>query len=383
MKFFKIPLIAKKYPIAFSFALVIHIIVLSLIIFYTTSAEWKPIAKKLNYQTKQIDTKISKAVTVDFELIKQERERLVNIKKQKQLALKKEQKQLANLKSEKLKIEKDTKKAQTKKKQVEQAVKKVEAKKKKAEQARKKAEKRKKQAEQARKKAEVKKKQVEQAVKKVEAKKKKVEQAVKKVEAKKKKAEQARKKAEKRKKQADKARKKAEAKKKLAEQDVKKAEKRKKQAEQAVKDAATEKRKILLEKKALEKSYKESAEKFKTDKIKYSLSREIADEERKENLVLIEDQLKKLKGDYISLIQVHVRKNWTKSPIFEKKWSCKVLARQNTQGEVKSINIISCNNKSNAFKISIKAAINKSSPLPKAVVDDIFDEIIEFDFNQQ
>ncbi len=339
MRFFKLPLIAKKYPVAFSFAVVLHIIVLSLVIFYNTSSEWKPIVKKPSYKTKQTDSKIAKAVTVDFELIKQERQRLVNIKKQKQLALKKEQKQLANLKSEKRKVEKAKKLAQTKRLKAEKARKKAEKRKKLAEQAVKKEERRKKLAEQARKKAEAKKKAVEKATKKAET----------------------------RKKLAEKARKKAEAKKKLA--------------ERAAKDADIERKKILLEKQTLEKSYKESLKKYKEYKIKSSVLREATAEEQKENKLLIDKQLQKLKDNYEGLIEVHVRKNWRNSKAFEKGWRCKVLVRQTTQGVVKAVNITNCdNNKSADFQRSIKAAVNKSSPLPKAAVDDIFDAIVEFYF---
>ena len=357
--FLKIPRIAKKYPIAFTVALILHIIFLIILLTYQSEVVWEAPKVKQTNITEYKSQALPKAVSVDFELIKQEKERIANIAHQKELRFQKRKKELQRIEKKQKIAQQKTEKALDKRKKTEKAVKLATKKRKKAEQATKKALKEKEKALTAKKKALNKRKKEEKAAKLATKKRQKAEQATKKALKEKQKA--------------------------LS--DKEKAEQKRQKEELAIKEALIKKKAVLaakkrieVSKKAIEKARALSAKRFKQEKIRHELSRELAKEEEAENRELLDRQLKELKGDYIYLISTKVRKNWRASRIFQKEWACTVLVKQDLKGVVKTVNITACNNDSIDFKRSIKSAVRKASPLPIAPIDDIFDEILQFEF---
>ena len=68
----------------------------------------------------------------------------------------------------------------------------------------------------------------------------------------------------------------------------------------------------------------------------------------------------------------------------EDDWGCDVYALQDSEGNVKAVNIRKCNvddsEKARAFKNSIERAVYKASPLPPSPDEAVFDEEIFFYF---
>ena len=65
-------------------------------------------------------------------------------------------------------------------------------------------------------------------------------------------------------------------------------------------------------------------------------------------------------------------------------WGCNVYVLQDSEGNVKAVNIQKCNlddsAKAKSFRSSIERAVHKASPLPVAPDDAVFDEEIMFLF---
>jgi colicin import membrane protein len=310
---------------AFFFALTLHLIVLFVIIF-------SKITQLEPSKTKQIEkVEIVKAVSVDLDLVKKEKKRLLDIKKAKK-----------NAKAQEIKQHNET-------------LEKLKRKQKEAEKKRFQALKDKKKAELAKIKFEKEKKVLEVAKRKALAQKKKAEKEKNKALAQKKKANIERKKAEK-------AKRKALAEKRKALAGKNKANKERRKAEKARKKALAEKEKT-----------------DKKRKLAKELANELAEDEKLEREVLATQQLNKLKIGYISQIATKVQNNWRRLPKTKKGWQCYVVVLQNKKGVVKTVVLKKCSGGS-AFQRSVKAAVFKASPLPKAPQKDIFDKEISFIF---
>ena len=159
IKKIKLPEIAKSHPIAFWVAVVFHL-VLVIGLFFSNAQRWeipKEDPKKAASRT------IPKAVTVDLTEIKKEKQRLVDIQKQKTLKIQREEKRLRVLEDERYQKQRKINQLKAKTQKEKQAKDLAEKKRKAAEEKRKEAEKKAKTAE--------KKKQEIEELRKVESKK--------------------------------------------------------------------------------------------------------------------------------------------------------------------------------------------------------------------
>ena len=99
--------------------------------------------------------------------------------------------------------------------------------------------------------------------------------------------------------------------------------------------------------------------------------------------LVIEDQLSSLKSAYVNNIAARVKTFWRYQGA-EDDWTCDVYVQQSVEGVVESVNVQNCtlddSDQARAFKNSIERAIYKSSPLPSAPDDAVFDREIMFTF---
>jgi hypothetical protein len=143
IKKIKLPEIAKSHPIAFWVAVVFHLI-LVVGLFFSNAQRWeipKEDPKKAASRT------IPKAVTVDLTEIKKEKQRLVDIQKQKTLKIQREEKRLRVLEDERYQKQRKINQLKAKTQKEKQAKALAEEKRKAAEEKRKEAEKKAKTAE--------------------------------------------------------------------------------------------------------------------------------------------------------------------------------------------------------------------------------------------
>ena len=377
--------IAKKHPIAFFFAMIFHI---SLVfgLFYAEVERWE-IPTQVSGSQQSAPTK---AVTIDVEVIKTERQRLVNLEKQKKDKLASEvQRSEAAIAAQK--HAEDHRKSEEKKAQ-EATKKKLEAKLAaiRAEKLKKEAEAKAKDAESQATEAAMKEELAE--AKAIEASKKKTlaEEKTREAEAKAKEAEtKAAEAAEQR--TQDEAKSKEATKQELeAKLEALKAAKRQELAEEKAEAAAEQQ--LESETKALEATKKKEAldaelivlkGKFEDEQNVRALITEIQDEEDADRRQMLEDILMQLKVNYIGLIAARVKDEWRYLGA-EDDWGCDVHIIQSDVGDVLFVNIQDCtiddSAKAISFKNSIERAVYKASPLPHAPDKDLFDAEILFHF---
>ena len=377
--------IARKHPVAFFFALIFHI---SLVVglFYANVERWEMPSKVGGSQ----QSAPVKAVTIDVEVIKAERQRLVNLEKQKKDKLasdvqsseaakaaqkhaedhrqseekkaqeatkKKLEAKLAAIRAGKLKKEAETKAAEAAEQRAQDEAKAKEATKQELE-AKLEALKAAKRQELAEGKAKA------AAEQQLESETKALEAAVKEelAEAKAKEAET----------------KAAEAAEQRAQDEAKAKEAEKKEA--IAKQLTEESRK---KKEALDAELIVLKEKFEDEQNVRALITEIQAEEDADRKQVLEDIFNQLKANYINLIAGKVRKVWRYQGA-EDYWGCNVHIIQSEVGDVLAVNIQNCtidnSDKAISFKNSIERAVYKDSPLPHAPDKDLFDNEIMFYF---
>jgi len=96
------------------------------------------------------------------------------------------------------------------------------------------------------------------------------------------------------------------------------------------------------------------------------------------------DQQQVLQSAWVSNISAKIKSVWRFQGA-EDDWWCNVYISQKRNGEVKAVTIGRCHNmgdtsKAQAFKNSLERAVYKSSPLPSAPDDSVFEEEIMFTF---
>ena len=97
------------------------------------------------------------------------------------------------------------------------------------------------------------------------------------------------------------------------------------------------------------------------------------------------EQQKNIQSGWVADISAKVRANWRYQGA-EDDWWCEVYVLQKRNGEVLAVDVDRCQNlgantgKSQAFKNSLERAVYKSSPLPSAPNDSVFNEEIKFVF---
>jgi len=363
--------IAKKHPIAFSFAMIFHIaLVVGLM---NSNVEYWKMPEPPKGAQQEAPTK---AVTIDVEVIKAEREKLADLEKQKQKKLASDiQKSEAAKKAQKHAEEHrkaEEKKAKEAAKQKALAEEKTREELAKAEEAAKKKE----LAEAKAKEASNQKALAEEKTRQAEA---KAEEAAKKKELAEKKAKEAAKQKalaeEKTREELAKAEE-AAKKKELAEAKAKEAEKKEAIAKQLTEEAKKKNEALDAERIALQ-------EKFEDEQNVRALITEIQAEEDADRKQVLEDIFNELKENYIGLIASKVRKEWRYLGA-EDHWVCYVHIIQSEVGDVLAVNIQNCtiddSSKAKSFKDSIERAVYKASPLPHAPDKDLFDAEVLFQF---
>jgi len=328
--------IARKHPIAFVFAVVIHItLVVGLL--YAKVESWEMPEQKAGAQ-QSVPTK---AVTIDVEVIKAERQRLVDLE-------------------------------QKKKDKLESEIQQSEA----AKKAQKHAEEHRKDEEQKAAEATKQKQLADEERKVTEA---KAADASKRKEL----AEAEALEAEKQKQLADEVRKETEAKAIEAELKAQEAEAKTKEAEEQEERAKQLTEEERKKKEQLEKERAAEAKLFEKDQEKRSLTQEIQAEEDQERELVVEDQFSKLKSSYIGLIAARVKDEWRYMGA-EDDWGCNVYIIQDEDGYVEAVNVQDCtiddSDKAESFRNSIERAVYKASPLPMAPDQSVFDTEIMFLF---
>ncbi|MCS5592093.1 MAG: cell envelope integrity protein TolA [Gammaproteobacteria bacterium] len=328
--------IAKKHPIAFGFAVVIHI-ALVVGLFYANVERWEMPEQAAGAER----TVPTKAITIDLKEIKAEQQRLVDLEQQKQD-----------------KLESEIRQSEAAKKAQKQA----EERRDKAKEAALTAEEQKQLADKER--------EITEA-EAAEAYRKKVQ------------AEAEALTAEEKTQLADEERKKKEAEAAQAEVKAKEAEAKAKEAEEAeelAKHLTEEERK---KKEQLEKERAVEQDAFEKDQEVRSLTQEIQAEEDQERELVIEDQFSKLKSSYIGLIAARVKDQWRYMGA-EDDWGCDVYIIQDEDGYVEAVNVQDCTIDESAqaasFRNSIERAVYKASPLPLAPDQSVFDTEIMFHF---
>jgi len=109
---------------------------------------------------------------------------------------------------------------------------------------------------------------------------------------------------------------------------------------------------------------------------------EVEEEERQSNLT---EAQQTLQASWVGSVAEKVKSNWRYQGA-EDDWWCEVYVLQKRNGEVLAVEIDRCQNlgantgKAQAFKNSLERAVYKSSPLPSAPNDSVFNEEIKFVF---
>ncbi len=224
---------------------------------------------------------------------------------------------------------------------------------------------------------------LKRAEKRVENERYKEQQRLKKLKAQTQKAKQAKALAEKKRKAEEVRIKKAKRDKQLAEKKALEAKKREKLAKEQAQVAEKKAQEAKQKKQALEKLRQVEAEKFSKEQDKRALKKEIQAEEDQDRALAQEDILNELKVNYINQIAARVKDKWRYNGAKDD-WGCDVYILQDTDGNVKSVNLTSCtidaSAKAKSFKDSIERAVYKASPLPHAPDKTIFDREVVFHF---
>ncbi len=313
----KLPKIAKNHPIAFWLAVVLHLMLLTGLVF-SSIQQWEIQQQEAKKPKPKFIT--PKAITIDLKEIQQEKQRLADIQNKKDLKVKREEQHLRKLEDERYKKQKRINRLKEKTEQEKKA------------------------------------------------------KAL---------AEKKRKLAEKKAKAAEQQKKLAEAKAKAAEQQKKLAEAKAKAAEQQKKLAEAKAKAAQVKKQAIEQQRKLESNQFKKEQNKRTLTKEIQAEQDQDREIAQEDILNELKINYINQIGSRVKSQWRYQGA-EDSWGCKVHILQDSDGNVQSVDIESCNIdntlREKSFKNSIERAVYKASPLPVAPDKSVFDSEIVFHF---
>ncbi|MCK4710778.1 MAG: TonB C-terminal domain-containing protein, partial [Gammaproteobacteria bacterium] len=104
----------------------------------------------------------------------------------------------------------------------------------------------------------------------------------------------------------------------------------------------------------------------------------LAEEERQR--YLNSSRMKKLRSQYVRLIERHVEKKWIKPASTSKDMFCEVIITQNRAGTVLSVKTEKCKG-DKAFQQSVERAVLRASPLPDPPSPDVFDRTVLFTFS--
>ena len=139
---------------------------------------------------------------------------------------------------------------------------------------------------------------------------------------------------------------------------------------------------VIQKKREQEELAREKAKKAEADRKQRlaeakALKKRLAAEERER--YLNSSKMKKLRSQYVRLIERHVEKKWIKPASTTKDMFCDVIITQNRAGTVLSVKTEKCKG-DKAFQQSVEGAVLRASPLPDAPSSDVFDRTIRFGF---
>jgi colicin import membrane protein len=126
--------------------------------------------------------------------------------------------------------------------------------------------------------------------------------------------------------------------------------------------------------------------KSEQEKIQYNrmLAQAIQDEQDTTRSIIIEDQLNRMKSSYVIQIASKVKTLW-RYQAAEEDWSAEVYVVQDKEGNVKAVDVRNVNvgdsSLGKSFMDSIERAVYKSSPLPAAPDEAVFDKELYFIFS--
>ena len=114
------------------------------------------------------------------------------------------------------------------------------------------------------------------------------------------------------------------------------------------------------------------------------LAKEVQDEQDTARLLIIEDQLNTLQNAYINNIAARVKTFW-RYQAADDDWTAEVFVVQDRDGSVKAVDVRNVNvgdsSLGKSFMDSIERAVYKSSPLPAAPDEAVFDKELYFIFS--
>lgn len=139
---------------------------------------------------------------------------------------------------------------------------------------------------------------------------------------------------------------------------------------------------VLQKKREQEELARAKAKKAEEDRLRRkaeaeALKKQLAEEERQR--YLNSAKVKKLRSQYVKLIERHVGKKWIKPASTTKDMFCEVIITQNRAGTVLSVKTEKCKG-DKAFQQSVERAVLRASPLPDPPSADVFDRNILFTF---
>ena len=126
--------------------------------------------------------------------------------------------------------------------------------------------------------------------------------------------------------------------------------------------------------------------KSEQERIQYNrmLVQAIQDEQDITRSIIIEDQLNRMKSSYVIQIASKVKTLW-RYQAAEEDWSAEVYVVQDKEGNVKAVDVRNVNvgdsSLGKSFMDSIERAVYKSSPLPAAPDEAVFDKELYFIFS--
>ena len=126
--------------------------------------------------------------------------------------------------------------------------------------------------------------------------------------------------------------------------------------------------------------------KLEQERIQYNriLAQAIQDEQDTTRSIIIEDQLNRMKSSYVIQIASKVKTLW-RYQAAEEDWSAEVYVVQDKEGNVKAVDVRNVNvgdsSLGKSFMDSIERAVYKSSPLPAAPDEAVFDKELYFVFS--
>jgi len=138
----------------------------------------------------------------------------------------------------------------------------------------------------------------------------------------------------------------------------------------------------LQQKREQEELARAKAKKAEEDKKRrqaeaQALKQKLAEEERQR--YLNSAKVKKMRSQYVKLIERHVGKKWIKPASTTRDMFCEVIITQNRAGSVLSVKTEKCKG-DKAFQQSVERAVLRASPLPDPPSADVFDRNILFTF---